>query len=271
MANVIDEFEAMLREGSREMRSVSDRLMRDSGANELVRAIDEGILSISSAGLEAGGDTDATFDAWRGHLEALLRDRTVRLVFDESIGALVSAMVREGVVELADLTRTHAKEGAAGAGFVARLPAFPVAPLDELIDLRADLVDPLTRYRAAATRIGQALPELESGDTEYVLDDLWRTEIGPALVDIREGFVQHGLVKEVAARAGQDVKVLLASGAGLYWGLDTMTNIEQWVTGIIAAAGPAVQATIAGAVTSTSPDVSPDVFMNGCGYEGKPS
>lgn len=68
----------------------------------------------------------------------------------------------------------HAEQAAVGSRLVARLPAFPGVPLDEILDLRCDLAAPLGRYRTAVVRLSD---RLQAGpfdrDLPDEIDDLW--------------------------------------------------------------------------------------------------
>jgi hypothetical protein len=145
----------------------------------------------------------------------------------------------------------HAGEVAVGSGLVARLPAFPDAPVDELLDLRSDLAGPLTRYRRAASSMATRLTARPfDREAAAEMDDLWNTEVAPALADIEEGLEQHGLVREVGRALGQDVKSLLGGGAAIYVGFDQLTSLDSWISATAAAAAPGLTALVSGIQSS---------------------
>jgi len=172
---------------------------------------------LSASGFTDDRDTDATVSGWIGLLKGLLQDPTTRLLFDDGVGDLVRSLVAEGHVLPHQLTIKHAGEAAVGSGLVARLPALPEAPVDELLDLRQDLGPPLTRYRAAVSRLADKLA-FRAFDSEFAaeIDDLWTRDVAPALVEIEEGFAEHGLVREVAKTLGAELKSMIREGAALY-------------------------------------------------------
>ena len=200
-----------------ELAGVVETMMVDSGAGELMPAIDSGLVTLSASGFtdDSTADSDAVMDNWLVLLRGLLVDRKTRLVLDDQVGSLASSLIREGEVEPHRLTIRHPGEAAVGSGLVARLPAFPDAPLDEILDLRYDLAGPLGRYRAAVVRLSDRLhagPFDEELSAE--MDDLWATDVRPALDDMGEGMHQHGLVKEIARTVRQDARALLTEGLG---------------------------------------------------------
>lgn len=57
-----------------------------------------------------------------------------------------------------------------------------------------------------------------------------------------EDLHRHGLVREIARTARQDVHKLLTEGAGLYVGLSRLTPMDDWLPATTGAAGVALTA-----------------------------
>lgn len=268
------EFRQQMREGAEELSGVVEGMVETAGASDLAAGLDAGIVQIDTSFIERGTgsgsgfassvraasgaapatderDTDRFIEAYFDKLVSLLRDPRSHFMFDDFTATLVRHMIDEGIVEPARLALEHAGTTAVGTGLIARLPTFPGAPLDELLDLRADLDDPLTRYRAAAVTLAAKLhARAFDDDLAAEIDDLWQSHINPALLEIRELYGEHSLVKEVARSLGTDLKVLLASGAAIYAGVALGTTLEEWLTKLAAAAGPLVGAATKGAFAS---------------------
>jgi hypothetical protein len=227
-----------------------ERMLVDSGAEELLPAIGSGLVTLSASGFtdERAADTNAVMENWLALLRGLLVDTKTRLLLDDQVGSLAASLIREGHVEPHRLTLRHAGQAAVGSGLVARLPTFPNASLDELLDLRGDLAAPLGRYRSAVVRLSD---RLQAGpfdkDLSDEMDDLWGTDVQPALVQIGDGLHDHGLVREIARSARQDVKALIAEGSFLYVGLAGLASVNEWISATAGLAGAAAGATAAGA------------------------
>jgi hypothetical protein len=175
------------------------------------------------------------------------------MLFDDAMGAFARHLIDEGQVEPSSLTLRHSGEAAVGTGLIARLPAFPQAPIDELLHLRGDLEGPLTRYRAKVSQLASTLATL-SLDPEYAaeVDDLWRNDVAPALLELQEGFAEHGLVREIARAAGKDLKTFISAltGAGIAIGLDKLTAVNEWIAVSAGVAAPAAQLMAAAAMSA---------------------
>lgn len=222
-----------------------EQMLAESGAEELLPAIASGLVTLSASGFsgDSAADTDSVMDNWLALLRGLLVDKRTRLVLDDQVGSLAASLIREGHVNPHRVTLQHAGEAAVGSGMVARLPAFPDAPLNELLDLRSDLSGPLGRYRAAVVRLSSKITAGPfDADLPVELDDLWTAEVQPALHEMDEDLHRHGLVREIARSARQDVHKLLTEGAGLYMGLSRLTSMNDWLSATTGLAGVAVTA-----------------------------
>lgn len=217
-------------------RGAADTLLARSGGGELQPAIKAGVVTVSPLPLPDAADPPAMVSKFVAKLTELLADRRLRLLFDDSVAGLVRSMVDLGLATPHQLTVRHAGEAAVGSGFVTRLPAFTAAPIDELLDLRADLADPLSRYRrAVSVMAGKLAYRAFDEESAVEIEDIWRNEVDPALRDLREGFAEHGLVRELSRTLLLDLKTYVsgAAGAGLWVAMEDLTSLS----GVIRAVG----------------------------------
>lgn len=224
-----------------QLSEVAEDLVEKSGASELIPCLEDGTLELSDAGLTESGDFDDVLPKWTALLGQRLRDPRTKLLFDAGAGDLVGAMLREGIIDSNDLGLRRAGQAAVGAGLVARLPAFPSAPMDELLDLRRDLDDPLRRYRAAVYRLARDVRTI-GADAEDRVQMIWEGEVAPTVTEIRDLMAQHGLVREIARAASQDVKTALTA-AGVFVGFSG-TDLQS---GLVASTAAGAQAAATGA------------------------
>lgn len=248
VAPILAQWREMTQQSQAEIARVAEEQLVASGAEELLPAISTGLVTLSHAGFSDGqGDTDALMENWLLLLKRLLVDPKTRLVLDDEVGSLAGAMIREGHVDPSRLALRHAGEAAVGSGLIARLPAFPQAPLDEILDLRDDLARPLIRYRAAVVRLSDRLTAGPfEPDLADEIHDLWAADVQPALADIDDGLHEHGLVKEIARAARDDVKELVGGGAALYVGFAGLASMNDWIAATAGVAAAAVGAAAKG-------------------------
>lgn len=221
-----------------QFQDVAQAMFEQSGGSDLIPAVDAEILKLSSSGLNGATDAETITAGYMDLVRELLEEPSSRLLFDDAAGSLVRSLVDAGNVEPHPLALKHAGEAAVGAGLVARLPSFPQAPVDELLDLRRDLYAPLVRYRAATSRLADrvATPAFDTAMAAEI-DDLWTTDVAPALVEIGEGLTEHGLVREMARASTQNVRDLIVSGSAIYVGLAAGTSVDGVAASTVAVGG----------------------------------
>jgi hypothetical protein len=230
-----DELRSMLSGSLGEMRETVDEMLESAGAGEITPAIEAGIVRVSPTLISPAGDGDSD-EMVRRYVEKLRRllgDPRTHLLLDESIAELVRGLIEDGQVDPHQLSIANAGEAAVGNGLIARLPAFAGTPIDELLDLRRDLEDPLSRYRrsiaglATKLRVGPFDEHLGAD-----IDHLYVSEVDPALRDLQDGFAEHGLVREVARSLATDIKAVVTAtvGPGIYLGAASLADINGWLT-----------------------------------------
>lgn len=254
---VVDELSNLIQQGlgagMSELRTTTEQMYADSGLDDIAPAIDAGIVELSHAGMATSGNTDESLANWVDLLTRRLRDRDRRILLDEQVTDLVAAMIREDRLQLPSLSLQHTGEARVGTGLIARLPVFPDAPTDELLDLRSDLDGPLSRYRGAVAKLAKdaVSPDASGLVTDADVGQVWVETVSPALVDLRDGFAEHTLVREIASRIGANLRAVVDGGigSGIWIGLDQFTSLNAWVSAVAAAALPTADL-VAGARTA---------------------
>ena len=211
--------------------------------NELQSAVRAGIIERIEFGSSDNTPDTMPDEIIIEQVASMLSDPTIHAVFDsEGHKAIQVLSTVDGRVASARPS-LRSNEAELGAGLISRLPAFPQAPLDELVDLKADLADPLTRYRAAVlsleSRLGADNPT-EQLDVE--IDDIWREKVAPAIVDLQEQAVEHDFVRELARAASTSARDLIISGASLSIALTAVGQVAAAVSAAAGLAGMAAQA-----------------------------
>lgn len=221
-----------------ELRGVTAAMLDSSGIAELVPAIEHGLLRLTPVA-RAGDSTDRMIEHYTAKLTGLLRNPRVHLLVDEMMGSIARGLLDEGLVKASAVTLRKAGTAAVGSGLIARLPAFDQVPMDELLDLRGDLTVPLARYRKSTSELANRLiaSPLDAVEVSADVDDLYASEVEPALLDLREAMAEHGLVREVVKALGTDVRSVISGTAGsaVVLGAASVTGLSGLVAAIPAA------------------------------------
>jgi hypothetical protein len=203
LARVLDEIDRL--GVMDELRVVLERLRLDSGVAELDQARRDKLVSFNER-LPIDQDPDTLIAAFNEELKGYLQDPLKFVLLDATIAALASSMIDEGFARPPQRVLSNAGQAVLGTGFLARLPAFPAAPMGELLNLRQDLDEPLSRYRRKVADLRSRLQTSPFDQhIEAEIDAAWRTDIDPALRDIRQSMAEHGLVRELLQALGGDL------------------------------------------------------------------
>ena len=210
-------LEHHLEASSQELAAQVDDMLEQAGAEELGRALEDGVVTIHGLGSE-GADEETFLDVAVERMADLLADtvsasaRTFPL-FDDDAGDLLRAMVAEGRVVGAH--RPRAAEAGIAGRLIAQLEAFPDAEMDVVLDVRRQLQTPLVRFRAALASAGSQF-ESAAWDESFAreVDDLYRREVAPALLEVREALDELGARPTLLRAAGRK-ETVGAIGASL--------------------------------------------------------
>lgn len=233
-----------------EFREVVSRIGAESGASELKGAIAAGLLRVvelsgagnlvasavdAAAGTTSGAESFGGLAlSWADELVRLLQDPTQRIILDPEAISLVQSMADAGLISIPPGVAERSRAAHLGAGFIGRLPVFPDAPFDELLDLRTELSGPLVRYRGAVVHMSKSL---QSSPFERAIveeaDDVWVETVAPALADLEDALTEHGLVREMARRARADARALVLGGPSFLIGLQEIGHLSAAVSALV--------------------------------------
>ena len=235
----MEQIRTVLDTSQQMLEAVQEEIINNTGAADIETAYAAGVVSVADIGLDmdylveqhANGWTDDSTPYVLKWVDAVLQrlgDGRTRLLFDRASGEWMQAAMRDGVLPTSEIGQRLAGKAAVGAGFLAKLPSLPGAPMDELLTVRSELQGPLTRYRGAVSRFSQDVAGLFGTDLEAGVEDLWETSAAPALAEIEEELAQHTFSRELARHLGLEVSDYLATGP-LWMGLSTLTDLHQAV------------------------------------------
>jgi len=126
------------------------------------------------------------------------------LIFDEPIARLTEAAIREGLFTPAKGSAGRCAQAMTASGLMGRLPTFPKATVDEVLDIRTAMAPSLAQFRSAMVMISKTFtsPPWESA-FEDELHDAWVETVHPAVQAIEASFRDnHSLLTLAAGFAG---------------------------------------------------------------------
>ncbi|WP_182376172.1 hypothetical protein [Nocardioides sp. WS12] len=265
IAPVMEEMRVKVASSSADFAYIAQGMIAAAGADQLSPFIEAGVLTISqlasvgvtdvvaaAAGSSQRQDADTTAAEWSNLIRKRIESARSSLLFDEPTEDFLRAMVAEGLVAEDGLGVRRAGEAAVGAGLVARLPAFPTARPDELLELRASLRSPMLRYRSGVAAFAREMPGVPKPSFDAHVQSLWSTQVEPALDEIHETIREQGLAREIGRSLSLDLAQTIAS-AGIFVGVHSHLGLQGLAAVVAGSAAtatvPAATATVRGAQT----------------------
>jgi hypothetical protein len=255
MQGSLDEMSRMWDE---QMPGTVESSINAIGGEDVLSLLDSGLVTVADlashtsgavvgdAGASAMGDggetslVDDLLSGWMSHVLDMLNDPDSFPLLDGTSAGLIHALEREASVTASDIAVRRGSEVGAATAFMAFLPYFAQLPMDEILDLRRELQEPLVRFRGEMASLSRTF-NTRQFDREFraEVEDAWRQRVEPALADIREALSEHGLLREAASVARGDVRRLLVEAGGIFVAANTFRlSISNLMTAGIAVGAP---------------------------------
>jgi hypothetical protein len=237
-------FRKILIEGAQSILVKVEELIDQAGGTELIPAIEAGLLTLDPLVREDEVDPsndDLVFDAFISRLREVLVDGHGYPLFDDQVGGLVHAAVAENAFEIGNVSTRRAKQVSAAAQFMQHLPAFPDATVEEILDIRGELRDPLIRFRAAVIEMESLIQSAaHEPDFQAEVQDMFHERVAPALLEIRELVHDNSSLRRLAEAAIADAKGILT--ATVTFGVTAHADLAYLVAAALDVAVPVTAA-----------------------------
>jgi len=160
-----------------ELAGVVEGLLENAGFNQLARARKEGMVEFEScdpgddldliascvimAKLAETGQTpdeprmESILDVFFGRLSVYLSSGRDYLLFDEQLASLMESAISLGLVRPAQGPTARSAQAMGASGLMGRLPTFPDATVDEVLDIRSDLDPLVANLRSAIVTVSR--------------------------------------------------------------------------------------------------------------------
>ena len=215
-----EQLRAHMRPQMAEVDAVMDAFRQHPSVLELRRAEESGALTLDTLGLrpvptivdsllvasgarERGASKLDIVERLVGEISRSVAPKATTFpMFDEQAGGLLRAMIAEGVVPDADLAPAkHAHFAGYLAGTVS---TFPEAKVDEILDVRRDLQEPLVRFRGAVTGMARDLETTPLDDRfRREAEELYRERVVPELLTLDESMREARLGRQLRRQGGE--------------------------------------------------------------------
>ena len=220
-----------------------EQIAKNSGVNELLPALESGLLEIKiyGKGQEIDYNTTDFINEFVGSLEEALISRKTYPLFDDQTGKLVNAGIKEGLFKFPDSSSNKTKHVGFVSNIIQRLPTFDKAKVDEILDIRKDLEKPLIRFRSAIFKLSEEIAHQQWDENFYYdSEKLFYREIIPTVEEIEEECKSNKYLSKLLSQATDNSIGLPATNSVLGMmiaKLSDFTNISTIFLGLAAGTG----------------------------------
>jgi hypothetical protein len=204
------------------LSEAAERLAAGAGIDQLARARREGLVEIEradpgdeidllascliSAKLHQSGQRQENphshrlIETFVDRLSKHLSSGKKYLIFDRPIADLTEAAIREGIFTPAKGPTGFCAQAMTASGLMGRLPTFPTATVDEVLDIRSELAPSLNRFRSAMVTTAKTFTSQPwQADFEDEVQNAWVETVHPALEQIETSVRDNRSILNLAA------------------------------------------------------------------------
>lgn len=244
-------------------RTVED-LTAQTGIDQLARARREGLVQIENADpgdeiellasclisvkLHETGQrhenpqTHRLITTFIDRLSKYLSSGKQYLIFDRPIAELTEAAIREDIFTPAKGPTGLCAQAMTASGLMGRLPTFPKATMDEVLDIRSELAPSLTKFRGVMVTVSKNFTSAPwQSAFEDELHDAWIETVHPAIEAIEESVRENHSLLAMAADYVGAANTSLPGLALVAAGLLGHADVAQALGGVLSGVAPLLQ------------------------------
>jgi hypothetical protein len=229
-------------DGLKDAMSTVGELFDSFQMTELLPAIQRGLVTIEEPRGFSHRDAlnqiltnqlDIDMDRYMGQLVELVSSSTTHTMIDtklsEVVGPLTSILDHLGF-ETNERTRSSATSASTAAALMSRLPIFPGATIDEVLELRDDIAPYTIEFRKTVDDASFQIDVLDE-DFGNQVAELWRTKVAPAVQELRNEVNTSDRLKYLRPATGHGLVIAAIGSAVNLAGLGPVATIGVVVAG----------------------------------------
>lgn len=241
-------LDGMEKTWSEDLGAALAKLTESLGAQDVLTAVRHGAAEVAPLAVGTNPIAESLRAATREDPEDAadpilmdFLDRVTEVVSDDRGFPLIDHDAKD-LVRVMPFARSQERSAqvSAASSFMGYLPYFPTMPMDEVIDLRTRIRDPLKRFRGAMGGLRAEFSAHPVDDRfEVEVERAWRYHVAPALTDIREAMTEQGLLRHARGIALESLPRVSTQTLGvLAVGVTDLLSMSRLMTGAAALALP---------------------------------
>ena len=244
------QIKSQLKSYSQEFSKLMFSFIGNENADDLDSLIRHGQVKIESFN-NSIADVDRCVLEYYNKLKVALKSSYP--LFDEQSNDLMKAALESNIINVSPTDKRKITHAGLADNYIQRLPSFSEATIDELIDIKSELSQPLIRFRSKMLCYSDSLQSMPwDNDFEKECDLLYDKEVAPALLEIEECTKDNSFIKNLGKKFFTDEGFWKSTG-GLVLGIaaggaiSSFNDVISTEQGMLAAGAAFVASKIAGA------------------------
>jgi hypothetical protein len=211
----------------------------DTGLSELTNIIKNNILEIQLYDYAKEDQVEQYFES----ISNPLINGYTYPIFDETSADLIRLAIKEGELKASKIGLEKSKQSGLVLDLFDKLPNLENASIDQILDVRKELSEPLIRFRSAIVQYSEEIENQPwDEDFYYEVEKIFIKNIEPAVLEIEEACKSNSYIKNLLiSLPTKPLQVASMSGLGILISkLSDFSELFGVVTGLAVGAGTAI-------------------------------
>lgn len=204
-------------------------MIKTSGANEIQRLYQNGIVKICDYGYD-DFDTEEIIGSYFGNLLKTVNSEATFPLFDKICSDVASIVMKDKVIDVSNIKQEVLRHAGIATNILMTLPTLESAKIDELLDLKKELNQPLVNFRKAMFEFSEQIETLPwDKDFQFDCMKLYYTKVLPQIEELNNLASETSVLKNLGNKVLADESVRRELGfvaGGLATTITTSTNME---------------------------------------------
>lgn len=190
------QVKAALNEFSRGVSEVLDEMLGQEDCSGLLQLVNNGKVKLYDFKNTFGGD-EYVYEFFT-ELKRSVVDMNNFPLLDKISNNLIKSAINDHVIALNEVNEFNVKHAGLTTNMLISLPSFEFASTDEILDIRKELEDSLTRFRSKMLLYNNEIQSMP-WDEEFQFESvrLYQKEVAPSILEIDELTRETGFIKNL--------------------------------------------------------------------------
>lgn len=221
-----------------ELRGAIEQLVSHPIAKQIQELVDQNIVTVFDYGFK-GFDTDELTGGYFGSLLKTVYTGNSYPLFDNTSKGIIGSAVKSHLVDIHSMKPEVLRHAGVATSILMTLPTLDNASFDELLALKNENLDSLSKYRKAVYGFSDKIAALPwDDDFSFECLKLYNTEVAPQVAEINELLTDTSVLKNLGKRVLADEELRKKTAfmiGGLTSAITASTQFTAAIRGIVTA------------------------------------